>query len=785
MSEDYALVRYKDIPAGFVSAQSSDLIVNAVKDMVLNTDPIGHYWEWLDRLNTGPNQPLTDLYSSKLPVSGSIHQYFVAISSISKVTFVCFNSDADINNIADLQSLSSFDQFINEFDLRGTSKLYDFNNFELDSLDGEFDYDNSPPISLDSNKQHRIWLAEYCENNTNPCAIGNACALTILVEEITDEETNDARFILGAHMGSIITSVNANERLIRLIGTVAGSIDPPYLYALSTDAALAGVPKNPNRIVPSTEVMKPDEPNWLGQNIAINGSWIQLGSARESLAAIGYGSHLPDSYMLSTNGRSKLLPLTTYAKQDKLEEKPFETKWTQVSTSVNGYHTLALDEFGRAWAWGKNFYGQLGIGLSGFGDDSIFDDSIDRKIPVLVGIPTGHPGTWIQISAGGKHSLGIDINGKAWAWGDNFYGQLGTNNDNAPIPVDTNNGRPQTWRQLSAGGFHSLGIASDNTAWAWGYNDSGQLGIGTDVGEEDAFVPIAVDTNNGRPQTWMQLSAGGEHSLGIASDNTAWAWGFNNKGQLGINNINNRNVPTPVNKDNHRPQTWKQLSAGGEHSLGIASDNTAWAWGGNFLGQLGIGTEGDEEDAFVPIAVDINNGRPQTWMQLSAGNQHSLGISLLPNPGKGWAWGDNTNGQTGLNTLVGTANIPTNISGSIDTWSQLSAGNQHSLGISLYPDPGKGWSWGRNNLGQLGDDTLDDKTIPSPAGSPNPYFLLFHKSLSTELGRTRYVRQFGTEPLEHGIILVSSTPSSQQAWKALGNGSNQVILWSLIAVQVP
>jgi hypothetical protein len=108
-----------------------------------------------------------------------------------------------------------------------------------------------------------------------------------------------------------------------------------------------------------------------------------------------------------------------------------------------------------------------------------------------------------------------------------------------------------------------------------------------------------------------------------------------------------------------------------------------------------------------------------------------------------------------------------------------------SLGIALSSDPGKAWGWGFNGFGGLGDGTTDNRLIPTAVNESFLYFILTPSPLSTELGRTRYVRQFGTEPLEHGIILVSNIPSSQQAWKALGNGSNQVILWSSTAVQVP
>jgi alpha-tubulin suppressor-like RCC1 family protein len=786
MSEDYALVRYKNIAPGFDPAESSNLIVDAVKDMVLDANSIGHHWQWLD------SQADDHLYRSVEPVSGSVHQFLKIRSHEGTVKLAYFSTDATVEDFTDYNLIDPASQLLDDYDLRGTSEFYDFNDLAADSLDGTFNYDVSPPISLDSTKQHRVWLAEYRESNANSCATENACALTILVEEITDEETNDARFVLGAHVGSVITPVNANERLARLSSAVADSTDSPYLYALSTDAALVGVPSNPNRLPPEVPIEAEVDPSWLGQSTAIDGSWVQSGPTRESLAAIGHGSHLSDSYMLSTNGRAKLLPLTTYAKQDRLEETPVETKWTQISTSVNGYHTLAVDEFGRAWAWGENFYGQLGIGTSNDGTNGIFDISIDTNIPAMVSIPSGHPGTWIQISAGGEHSLGIDSNGKGWAWGRNDSGQLGVNDSNLrDIPTEIDTSDVNIWKQLSAGDSHSLGIASDDTAWAWGENSRKTLG---DNSTTDRLIPVEVRVDlsvpSGHPGTWKQVSAGSIHSLGIDINDKAWSWGSNSQGRLGINDsdvttVNTKGFPVAIDTQTPRPQTYKQLSAGTSHSLSIASDDAAWAWGSNLSGRLGVSTT-DFTTYIAPSPVIIGglNNAPQTYKQLSAGDSHSLGIA---SDDTAWAWGSDSNGQLG-NNVTGNQVIPYAVDTTNDrplTWLQLSAGLNTSLSISAdSQNYGKLWAWGRNIVGQLGDGTLDNKTLPSISNLPGPYFILLHKPLSTELGRTRYVRQLGIEPLEHGAIFVSSTPSSQQAWKALGNGSNQITLWSTTAVEV-
>ncbi len=135
------------------------------------------------------------------------------------------------------------------------------------------------------------------------------------------------------------------------------------------------------------------------------------------------------------------------------------------------------------------------------------------------------------------------------------------------------------------------------------------------------------------------------------------------------------------------------LSSGGFHSLELKSDGTVWAWGGNWLGQLGDGTTINSP---APIQV---SGLTDV-AAIAAGGGHSV---ALKNDGTVWTWGDNSAGQLGSGTTIDSA-TPVQVSELTDV-TAIAAGGNHTVALKT---DGTVWAWGFNALGQLGVETTEE-----------------------------------------------------------------------------
>src|SRR5829696_5427142 len=173
------------------------------------------------------------------------------------------------------------------------------------------------------------------------------------------------------------------------------------------------------------------------------------------------------------------------------------------------------------------------------------------------------------------------------------------------------------FRMLSSGGSHVCGVTTDERAYCWGENNSGQLGNGLNDVQNCNTTPC-----NPRPVAvlgglrFRQLSAGFLHSCGLTTGAQVYCWGRNSEGQLGDGTRTARMRPVPVGGT----LRFRQVAAGESHTCAISTADVAYCWGLNTSGQLGDGTI---LDRLRPVRVA--DGR--LWRHLSGGNSYTCGVT--------------------------------------------------------------------------------------------------------------------------------------------------------------
>jgi alpha-tubulin suppressor-like RCC1 family protein len=188
------------------------------------------------------------------------------------------------------------------------------------------------------------------------------------------------------------------------------------------------------------------------------------------------------------------------------------------------------------------------------------------------------------VAAGAEHTVVVTPDGHVWTWGRNEYGQLGDGGASGSTGrrVPTQVPGLSNIIAVATNTFHTLALASDGTVWAWGANWYGQVGNGSTANQ---LTPVQLSLTN-----IIAIGAGNEHSVALANDGTLWSWGDNYFGQLGRSS-SGRYDPTPTAVSVFGTSSaLVSIAAGSEHTLVRKADGTVWGVGGDWCGQLGDGS---------------------------------------------------------------------------------------------------------------------------------------------------------------------------------------------------
>lgn len=206
----------------------------------------------------------------------------------------------------------------------------------------------------------------------------------------------------------------------------------------------------------------------------------------------------------------------------------------------------------------------------------------------------------------------------------------------------------------------------------------------------EATTPAVVATT----ANVTTIAAGNASSMALDSSGTVWVWGLGVHGDLGQGNLT-AHVKTAVVVPGLPPITAIAESQDTDYAITASGDVYGWGW--NAGGQLCLG---DTEQHDSPVQLPL-------WHITAAagGSDHMI---FLTATGTVISCGGNPYGQLGDGTTVD-ATTPQSVVGLPDSpVVQVSGGEVDSTALL---EDGQVWDWGRNNFGQLGNDTLTDSDV--------------------------------------------------------------------------
>ena len=295
------------------------------------------------------------------------------------------------------------------------------------------------------------------------------------------------------------------------------------------------------------------------------------------------------------------------------------------------------------------------------------------------------PATRPLVQAGSLFTCALDYVGKAFCWGDNTVGQLGSGGAGGPGPVPVLTSQLFADLDLSDPGGYAHACAVDASPATHGLYCWGRLSTSLPGSTNFALLPVLVDSGH----AYMRVSTGGAHDCMIDNQNIGYCLGTDFYGELGNGGTAPFGQPVAPPVAIGGSLSWQGLSAATNFSCGRGVDGQAYCWGG-FQGQFSL-----------PNPVGLSN----TSFISASGSGFVCAVS----GGLTYCWGGGSNGQLGTGVLQASMPVPSTPVVGNHTFLQVSTGYSHACGVT---NSHAIYCWGSNALGELGNETTEQTGTP-------------------------------------------------------------------------
>jgi len=332
------------------------------------------------------------------------------------------------------------------------------------------------------------------------------------------------------------------------------------------------------------------------------------------------------------------------------------------------------------YGWGKNDYGQLGLG--------------SENMLISCPSPIDANQSVISIASGLRHTVYLTSTRKVYSCGSNEFGQLGQQKSQCRPSLVTGFGAEEIFH-VAAGDFFSIAIAESGLLFGWGRSLNGELMCKQDSLHEPKLLDKIMHWSV------VQVACGAQHCIALTEEGTILSWGSNTQGQLGLGSSEIEFLePTIIASLNAFPIS--QICAGAYHSGVLSPSGTLFTWGKNNWGQLGHGNS----DSFQSSPRLVKTLRHQEVVFVAMGEEHSV---CRTRNGGVFSWGHGGNGQLGHNSMANVTQPKKIMELMGTTVCQICCGRRHTISLT---DKRKLLGFGLNSNNQLGTHNDTSARLP-------------------------------------------------------------------------
>lgn len=369
-----------------------------------------------------------------------------------------------------------------------------------------------------------------------------------------------------------------------------------------------------------------------------------------------------------------------------------DSKATRVIMQNNTRYALFAD--GSLFAWGDNTNGLLGLGLA---ESKV---TTPQKITSINGFIKE-----IAVNKSKFSVFAITDDNSLYAWGDNQYGQIGIGNNNGiintPAKID---GITGSIKKIYTGYHSSYAVTDDNSIYTWGQNQNGQLGLGLD--NITVNTPAKINGITGNIKEFINNHFA---VYVLTDDNSLYLWGDNQNGELGLG-AERPIVNTPVKIDNLGAV--KNIYPAMFATFIVTTDNSLYASGANNYGQLGLGNL-EKRYAFEKVSGYTGNIN-KIYSNLSC-------TYMLTDDNSLYDWGSNSYGELGLGDDINRFK-PEKVNGISGVIKDIFINGEQAY---LLMEDDSIYSWGLNDF--MIDITAYNGLLGRTGSSYEPQKILFNK----------------------------------------------------------